>query len=55
MSFVLFRLFLLIRYSLFDVRVDVILIAKKNKTSYDALRDFRFFILCILYICDTGK
>ena len=54
MSFVLFRLFLLIRYFLFDVRVDVILIAK-NKTSYDALLDFRFFMLCILCICDAGK
>ena len=42
-------------YSLFDVRADVILIANKNKTSYDALRDFGFFILCILCICDAGK
>ena len=37
MNFVLFGLFLLIRYSLFDGIVDVILIANKNKTSYDAL------------------
>lgn len=37
MSFVLFRFVLLIRYSSFDVRVDVILIVNKNKTSYDAL------------------
>ena len=31
------RLLLLMIYSLFDGRVDVILIANKNKTSYDAL------------------
>ena len=49
------RLLLLMIYSLFDGIVDVILMANKNKTSYDALRDFRFFILCILYICDAGK
>ena len=42
-------------YSPFDVRVDMILITNKNKTSYDTLRDFRFFILCILCICDAGK
>lgn len=27
----------------------------KNKTSYDALLGFRFFILYILCICDAGK
>ena len=42
-------------YSLFDRRVDVIFEVQKNKTSYDALLDFRFFMLCILCICDTGK
>ena len=42
-------------YSLLDERVEVILIANKNKTSYDALLDFRFFMLCILCICDAGK
>ena len=36
-------LFLMI-YSLFDVRVDVILIANKNKTSYDALSVVVLFI-----------
>ena len=33
----LMGLLLLMIYSLFDVRVDVILIANKDKTSYDAL------------------
>ena len=33
----LMRLLLLIIYSLFDGRVDVVLVANKNKTSYDAL------------------
>ena len=42
-------------YSPFDVRVDMIFISNKNKTSYDALLDFRFFMLCILCICDAGK
>ena len=51
----LMGLLLLMIYSLFDVRADVILIANKNKTSYDALLDFRFFMLCILCICDAGK
>ena len=46
---------MLMIYSLFDGIVDVILIANKNKTSYDALLDFRFFMLCILCICNTGK
>ena len=51
----LMRLLLLIIYSLFDRRVDVIFEVQKNKTSYDALLDFCFFILCILCICDAGK
>ena len=37
-------LFLLIIYSLFDGIVDVILIANKNKTSYDALSVVVLFI-----------
>ena len=45
----------IITYSLFDMGVDMIFISNKNKTSYDALLDFRFFMLCILCICDTGK
>ena len=46
---------MLIIYSPFNMRVGVIFIANKNKTSYDALLDFRFFMLCILCICDAGK
>ena len=47
---------MLIIYSPFNMRVGVIFIANKNKTSYDALLDFRFFMLCILcIICDAGK
>ena len=37
------RLLLLMIYSLFDVRVDVVLKCKKNKTSYDALLKINIF------------
>ena len=39
----LMRLLLLMIYSLFDARIDVILKYKKNKTSYDALLKINIF------------
>ena len=47
------ELLMLIIYSLFDVRVDMILIANKNKTSYDALLvDMLFISSCNGDNCD---
>lgn len=49
-----------IRYKFIEVLLREVLlnglyVLHKNKTSYDALLNFRFFMLCILCICDTGK
>ena len=53
------------KYFLFDLWLDVNFwsakftpqneISANKKTSYDALLDFRFFMLCILWIWDAGK
>ena len=44
----LMELLMLMIYSLFDVRVNMILIANKNKTSYDAL----FVVVLFISFCN---
>ena len=49
-----------IRYKFIEVLLlkellNGLYVLHKNKTPYDALFDFRFFMLCILYNCDAGK